>query len=734
LLKRSTAFVTLPIVALAAASLGVVLASLFIGASETDTIALARQRETIEHAISQHGRALAREFRAQTIWGEAYEKTQAGDNAWMRAFYGDYLGRLLGYNQIYVLDANNTPVFGFSSDGKAILNSADMAAELDDLIRAARDPASMPDYDAIVTNIPMINGHVERHVAVVDARSFGGHPATVVVSTILPDRGYPNPPNAQPMLLVGVDYIDKAFTRQLGENFGFRDMQWVAHDTPSGDASDVIKARNGEPVGTLAWRTDRPGLEFIRHVAPGLSLSLVLVGLLTYLLVMWGRQQAKRILDSEENAKLAARTDSLTGLPNRIAMREELRCMLDDAQEHARPMAVLAIDIDDFKAINEAFGAAVADGLLVACAHRLDRLRPSGAFIARPEGDHFTVLAPGLDADSTREFAEDLIASLAEPFDLPGGTSVFATASVGYAISPADGNKGDDLLRRAELAVERAKDLGGKVAVPFAPEMDAEASYRHMLEIALRNAVADGAINVFYQPLLDASGSVVVGVEALARWTDPTYGSVSPDIFIPLAEETGLIQNLGKLVLRRAVEDGKAWPSVNVAVNVSASQIHHGDLVEVVREILEESQFPAQRLEIEITESVLLADERRANEQMRGLQGLGVKVALDDFGTGYSGLQYLRRFGFDKLKIDRSFIDGAGEPQDNSVILASIIKLGQALSLTITAEGVETVQQQRWLQQSGCHQLQGYLFSRPIPADQMTAFIAAHARHNAVAS
>ncbi len=195
----------------------------------------------------------------------------------------------------------------------------------------------------------------------------------------------------------------------------------------------------------------------------------------------------------------------------------------------------------------------------------------------------------------------------------------------------------------------------------------------------------------------------------------------------PLAEETGLIQDIGELVLRRAVEDGKAWPNVNVAVNVSASQIHHGDVVEVVRDVLRQSRFPADRLEIEITESVLLADEKRANEQMRGLQSLGVKVALDDFGTGYSSLQYLRRFGFDKLKIDRSFIDGAGAPQESSVILASIIRLGHDLNLTIVAEGVETDEQQRWLQGSGCHQLQGFLFSRPLTAEQMTQFIAARA-------
>ena len=177
-------------------------------------------------------------------------------------------------------------------------------------------------------------------------------------------------------------------------------------------------------------------------------------------------------------------------------------------------------------------------------------------------------------------------------------------------------------------------------------------------------------------------------------------------------------------MLRRAVEDCKAWPGVLVAVNVSASQIHHGDIVEVVREALEDSQLPPERLEIEITESVLLADEKRANEQMRGLQSLGVRIALDDFGTGYSSLQYLSRFGFDKLKIDRSFIDGAGDPAGSSVVLASIIKLGQDLKMTITAEGVETEAQRRWLQTSGCNELQGYLFSRPLTRADMSAFIA----------
>ena len=218
----------------------------------------------------------------------------------------------------------------------------------------------------------------------------------------------------------------------------------------------------------------------------------------------------------------------------------------------------------------------------------------------------------------------------------------------------------------------------------------------------------------------------VLGVEALARWTDPDLGAVPPDVFVPLAEELGLIAPMGEIVLRRALTDALAWPEITVAVNVSGAQIHHGDVVAVVRDALAAIRFPPERLEIEVTESVLLTDERRADDQIKGLQSLNVKVALDDFGSGYSSLVYLRKFGFDKLKIDRSFIDEIGKSHDNTVILASIIRLGLDLGMLVTSEGIETEQQRAWLADSGCHQLQGYLFSRPLTAAQLGALLAAH--------
>ena len=346
--------------------------------------------------------------------------------------------------------------------------------------------------------------------------------------------------------------------------------------------------------------------------------------------------------------------------------------------------------------------------------------------MARPGNDEFMLLVAGLGRDGLTELADRIVMRLAEPIDVDGGTRVMITASVGYALAPADGDRTDDLVRRVELAVAKAKEDGGGEAVAFAPEMDLELFRRRALENALRKAVAAGDISTLYQPIMDPTGTRVVAAEALARWSDPLLGPISPDLFIPLAEETGLIPELGKQILRRALADAMDWPGIDIAVNVSAAQIHHGDIVEVVGEELQRSGFPAHRLEIEITESVLLADEKRAQGQIHGLRNLGVRVALDDFGAGYSSLQYLHRFGFDKLKIDRGFIKSIGTPDDSSVILASIVKLGLGLRMTITGEGVESDEQFRVLRDLGCHQIQGYLFSRPLTAGQFTLFLAAH--------
>jgi diguanylate cyclase (GGDEF)-like protein len=635
---------------------------------------------------------------------------------------------LFGYDRLYVLSDEDKPIWGWverRDDSPEQL--AATVSQWSDLVGAIRKPGTaQTQYQVVTTPISLGNGQTLEHRAVADVRNIGGNPAMVVVSTIVPDHVTPRPFMTPTFLLVAVEYLDADFTRRLGADFEFRDLHWITDDPPKNFSTFDVKSLEGSSVGTLAWRRDQPGWDFIKDIALGLVLALCLVGALAAILVRWGSQQASKILESEAEAVHAANTDALTGLPNRVAMVKELSRMLDDMKARDSTLGVVAVDLDQFKRINDDFGHAAGDAVLLAIADRLRKLLGTNALLVRPGGDEFMAFIPWINAERVAEIANDIITALAEPVVIAGGARVFATASVGYLLAPRDGTRDDDLVRRVELALTKAKSEGGGIAIDFAPEMDLELSRRRALESALRAAITQGAIGVAYQPVVDPTGKRVLGVEALARWTDPMLGPIPPDVFVPLAEELGLIGQMGDIVMRRAMTDALAWPSIMLAVNVSGAQIHHGDVVAVVRDMLAQSQFPPERLEIEVTEGVLLSDERRADEQIKGLQALKAKVALDDFGSGYSSVMYLRKFGFDKLKIDRGFVDEIGRSHDNTVILASIIRLGLDLGMVITAEGIETEQQRAWLEASGCHQLQGYLFSRPLAAAELGKFLATH--------
>jgi diguanylate cyclase (GGDEF)-like protein len=599
----------------------------------------------------------------------------------------------------------------------------------EDLVAAVRDPRAAPSkYNIVTTPIRLSDTETVLHRAVADVRDVGGIPAMVVVSSITPDRATREPFKTPTFLLIAIEYLDADFTRKFGAEFEFGNLHWAKGAVSPKFSTLDVRALTGAPVGTLAWTKESPGRQFMRDVALGLWLALGLIGAIAALLLRWGRIKARQLMRSEAEARHAANTDALTGLPNRFATGSLVPPLIEKATANQSTLAVIAIDLDQFKSINEDFGDLAGDEVLVTAAKRLRNVLPHDALLVRQDGDEFKAFVPGINEERLPELLADIGTTLTEPVTIAGGARVFATASIGYALVPRDGTDSDDITRRVELALEHAKSsVNGNVA-GFVPEMDLELARRRALESALRTATAAKAIDVVYQPIMDATGRRVVGVEALARWTDPVLGPVPPDVFVPLAEEMGLIGQIGELVLNRALSDGLAWPGITVAVNVSGAQIHHGDVANVVREALVQHRFPPERLEIEVTESVLLADEKRANEQIKELQALNAKVGLDDFGSGYSSLMYLRKFGFDKLKIDRSFIVEIGKSHDSTVILASIIRLGLDLGMVLTAEGIETEEERAWLEAHGCHQLQGYLFSKPLPAGALAAFLAAHAK------
>ena len=429
-----------------------------------------------------------------------------------------------------------------------------------------------------------------------------------------------------------------------------------------------------------------------------------------------------------------AHHDALTGLPNRVLLRECLEEGLTRVQTHpGHQISVIYLDLDNFKDVNDTFGHSFGDALLVEVAKRLRNCLREDDVVARLGGDEFAVihaLGP-TEADepikAMNALASRILASVIDPFDIEGHRVAIGT-SIGVAIAPGDGIGSDQLLKNADMAMYRAKGEGRGTFCFFEPAMDARVRARRALEADLREALMTGEIEVFYQPLVEISTRAINGVEALARWRHPRRGMIFPAEFISVAEETGLIVQLGEQVLRQACAEVASWPgAVRVAVNLSPVQFKRGNLLESVTAAIAFSGLSPDRLEVEITETTLLQDDATTLATLMALRGMGIRVSMDDFGTGYSSLSYLRKYPFDKIKIDQSFVRELSHAAESHAIVQAIIGLGAALGMVVTAEGVETEEQLALLQAAGCNEAQGYLFGRPRPAIEIRRLLSREA-------
>jgi diguanylate cyclase (GGDEF)-like protein len=423
-----------------------------------------------------------------------------------------------------------------------------------------------------------------------------------------------------------------------------------------------------------------------------------------------------------------AHHDSLTDLANRSLLRQRLGQALAD--EHQGSLAVLYLDLDRFKEINDTLGHGHGDELLKVQAERLRGCVRENDLVARLGGDEFAVVqVGGAQPKDATVLATRLLEEVSKPIEINGQQMAVGT-SIGIALAPTDGTHVDQLLRNADLALYRAKGDGRGTYRFFEPEMDRRMQARRKLESDLRTALERSEFELHYQPLVNLDLNEIVGLEALLRWSHPERGKVSPGEFIPLAEETGLIVPIGEWVLRQACREAAAWPDhIRVAVNVSAAQVKNAGLANSVVSALAASGLAPGRLEIEITESVMLQDGEITYAVLRRLHDLGVRIALDDFGTGYSSLSNLRRFPFDKIKIDRSFIaDLAGGSEDAIAVVRSVARLGVSLGMTTTAEGVETKDQLDLVRAEGCTEMQGYYVSPPLPAAEIAQMLQAKSR------
>jgi diguanylate cyclase (GGDEF)-like protein len=518
-----------------------------------------------------------------------------------------------------------------------------------------------------------------------------------------------------------VDAPDDAQLRMIARRSGLGDLRFDAEPVADdGRSLQSLHDPHGRIVGWFSWPGDRGLVGAMDRLWGLLALLGAVLALCAFLAIRAARQLLRSLDRSAETMRKLTSQDPLTGLPNDRVMRKRLDAALNKRRSGIVVFAL--IDLDGFREVNDTLGRAGGDAVLISIAEHLRAGLLPAATLGRFEEDQFAVIIGSDDRRAADSLIESLHAALMRPIFMDRMWQI--TASIGVAEAPQDGTSAEEIVRRAGLALRAAKRSGRGAALRFQPHIETDYAERRFLLRELQSAIALQSFGVEYQPIVAAEGGAMVGVEALLRWTHPIRGPIPPSIFIPLAEQSGLMSQLGEIVLRRALSDAVRWAPLSIAVNLSPLQIRDRWLVELVAAVMAETGIAASRVVLEITEGVLIDNPQEAQARLEDLRGLGVRLALDDFGTGYSSLNYLQKFPFDRLKIDRAFVASLGSSGNTGAIIQSIVTLGHALGMKVLAEGVETDEQRVLLRLAGCDEMQGFLFARPGPAAAIDAALA----------
>ena len=507
--------------------------------------------------------------------------------------------------------------------------------------------------------------------------------------------------------------LDPRFIRMIEQSTGLQNLKFDNEPEGSGREMQPVLDNLGRIAGFFTWDKTHPATGTMDRLMPLIvGIVALLIGFAGYSL--WQLRRARQALSAtEELAAQAGDIDKLTGLPNHAKTLELLDLMLAErADNEITTFAV--VELDGMSDVNADLGILGGDELIVSVANRLREVLPQHARCGRIGSDEFVVTFSADNGFNAEAAIRAIVESVARPHWVD--TVIRISAHAGFAQTPGHATTRGELTRRAELALRAAAKRGPGAVVAFDPAIDTVSTDQKFIQRELPRALSAGDLELHYQPIVSAQGGRVVGVEALLRWTHPTRGAIGPAVFIPVAEQMGLMDSLGAFVLRRALKEAKRWPDLYVAVNLSPLQVRDHAIVDLVRSALAESGVPPERLMLEITEGVLIDNPEEMVRRIEDLHALGVRIALDDFGSGYSNLGYLQRFPLDKLKIDRSFVIALGNSANGGVIIQAIVALGRALGLSVLVEGVETEQQRVLLRLAGCDEMQGFLFARPAPA------------------
>ena len=697
-----------------------------------DRDAIARQQALIDNSFTTRLNRAVGELRSVAWWDDTvkYTAPETFDEEWLEREIGTYMYDSYHHDRLIIVDEHDKPVYVYG-EGTG-LGTAGLARDMKAIAPVLRQARGGPDVSPRIESTAA-KGELYEIGATEGrkySRGFGaiiqidGKPALAQALLITPSFDTAKVSPVRRVVLTIID-VTPAVLTEMGRGSLMPDLSFQTSNEKRLGEFD-LRADDGRLLARLNWTPKQPGTEMVQRVLPGILAVIGVSAAFLLMLMMRLFASTKQLALREADARFLADHDALTGLPNRRRLETLFNANFKNLERKNDQLVVACIDLDRFKDINDTLGHYAGDELIKAVGLRLQKLLQPSDTLARLGGDEFAVIRPVPRGSNVDDLSTMVTDCFSEAFTVTGH-KIETNASVGIAFAHP-GDSFGETIKRADIALYDAKANGRGRQSFFSTAMADQIERRHSVEVDLKRALAQRELTLNYQPIVEAATGAVTSVEALLRWNSPTHGHVPPDLFISIAEEIGLMADLGRFVIEQAFEDAQRWPDLTTAINISPAQLRSATILSDLLEPANRYGISPDRLTIEITESVLMSNDDRTLRVLRQLKDKGFTLALDDFGTGYSSLAYIRDFPFDKLKIDRSFVQGLDDNGRALAIVEGVVNFGKILGREIVAEGIETEQEMQAMQKAGATHLQGYLFSRALPAEHIEAIAATFGR------
>lgn len=675
-------------------------------AFHANTLDTQRAQQTASGALASFEQQIASATSDYSAWDDAAKAVYVDrDREWMEKNYGVFTGAGTLFDTYFLVTPGGETAMAYQQGSPFAARFTDYFGSSFDTLRASLE-------NDMARGIYQKTGFVETRDGI----------AAVGIAAVRSSQGSLTVPRENAIFVIFARHLNEAVINQLAHNYLIDGLRFVP-EVPGDKPFAALRNTRGDIMGALVWDLREPGTRSYGQVLPMVGWGIAVIGLVLFGLLACGIVIVRRLMADERAARKLSKEDLLSGLLNRAGLNEALVEIEAKAALVQKDAVLIYLDLDRFKEVNDAYGHTVGDQLIRGVTAGLKHLLPKDAAFARIGGDEFAI---ALVCDDTEAccvaIEQSVIAFFKEPLIIAGRLASVG-ASMGIAVSPHGSLGSAELLRRADMAMYRAKANRSGRAVFYNPAMDEDREARMNMANDLRQALDQEALTVVYQPVYDAHTRLICGVEALVRWNRDGHGFVAPDIFIPIAEDNGLIGRLGDFVMRRALTEAGSWPRISLAVNISPLQLHDISFVTSTAALIEECRFPAERVILELTEGFFVRNPDRAKQSMAQLQRNGFRIALDDFGSGFSSVGYLREFGFDRLKIDRSLIEALGKTPKAGDLLKATVALASSFDIPVTAEGIETQAQADYVSGCGCDELQGFYFSKPVSAGEISRML-----------